>query len=256
MQTDPIANCLNPSTDARDLHVRALSRRPRRASQSDMPLSMRAPERPGPIAHRGSVDAYDQRAAALNSVIADPCARARTSRLGPGGRYDTIAEYAAAIGDTLPSTYRSLMLAREKGDRIGRDPEYILRLGRQVALRDALIAADATLIRFPQTVPIQPHRGVPNRIFAAGACASCLIHHAPVQQAPAPQSCRSVGWQVVDSKLPGANRFRQPRLQVPAASRVHPPLKRGSHAPERPSRGSFASICPETRADLQGIPVQ
>jgi Asp-tRNA(Asn)/Glu-tRNA(Gln) amidotransferase A subunit family amidase len=60
--------------------------------------------------------------------------------LGPGARYHTLAEYVAAAADTLPSTYESLRVGLEKGDRIGRDPEYIARLGRQVAFRDALIA--------------------------------------------------------------------------------------------------------------------
>jgi amidase len=61
--------------------------------------------------------------------------------LGPSARYHTLAEYVAAATDTLPSTYQSLRLGLEKGDRTGRDPDYIARLGRQVAFRDALIAA-------------------------------------------------------------------------------------------------------------------
>ena len=61
--------------------------------------------------------------------------------LGPGATYHTLAEYVAAAADTLPSTYESLRLGLEKGDRVGRDPEYIARLGRQVAFKSALIAA-------------------------------------------------------------------------------------------------------------------
>jgi len=60
--------------------------------------------------------------------------------LGPGGKYHTLAEYVAAAAATLPATYQSLKIGLEKGDRIGRDPQYIARLGKQVAFRDALIA--------------------------------------------------------------------------------------------------------------------
>jgi amidase len=60
--------------------------------------------------------------------------------LGPTAKFHTLAEYVAAAADTLPSTYKSLSVALDKGDRIGRDPEYIARLGRQAAFRDALIA--------------------------------------------------------------------------------------------------------------------
>ena len=60
--------------------------------------------------------------------------------LGRGARYRTLADYVAAAGSTLPLTYESLKRGLEKGDQIGRDPEYIARLGRQVIFRNALIA--------------------------------------------------------------------------------------------------------------------
>jgi len=59
--------------------------------------------------------------------------------LGPNAKYHTLTEYVAAAADTLPSTYKALQIGLEKGDQIARDPEYIARLGRQAAFRDALI---------------------------------------------------------------------------------------------------------------------
>jgi Asp-tRNA(Asn)/Glu-tRNA(Gln) amidotransferase A subunit family amidase len=58
--------------------------------------------------------------------------------LGPRSKYKNLTEYVAAAGNTTPSVLSGFKKGLAMKDPL-RDPEYGIRLGRQVAFREALV---------------------------------------------------------------------------------------------------------------------